>query len=62
VAALLVGRTRGRLLDVGPVVCACRDVGPRASGTAVGAGAGDLDAVAAATGAACESCRPEVSP
>jgi assimilatory nitrate reductase catalytic subunit len=60
-AALLVGRAAGSV-DRGPLVCACRNVGLRAIEAAIDAGARDLDALGAATGAGitCGSCRPEL--
>jgi assimilatory nitrate reductase catalytic subunit len=61
-AALLVGRAPGRVIDAGPLVCACRNVGATPIEHALAAGATDLDAVAEATtaGSVCGSCRPEI--
>jgi assimilatory nitrate reductase catalytic subunit len=62
-AAVLIGRALDRPVESGPVVCACRGVRAPKIETAIAAGACDLDAVAAATGAGsvCGSCRPEIA-
>jgi assimilatory nitrate reductase catalytic subunit len=62
-AALLVGREPGTRLETGPVVCSCRNVRADRIAGAIAAGATDLDAVGAATGAGatCGSCRPEIA-
>jgi assimilatory nitrate reductase catalytic subunit len=61
--ALLVGRAPGRIVEAGPVVCACRGVRRSRIEVAIAGGAADLDAVAELTGAgaACGSCRPEIA-
>jgi assimilatory nitrate reductase catalytic subunit len=60
--ALLIGRAIGAV-DHGPTVCACLKVGTRAIEAAIGAGAVNVEAVGAATGAGtnCGSCRPEIA-
>jgi assimilatory nitrate reductase catalytic subunit len=62
-AALLFGRPPGAPVDKGPMVCACLKVGAKAVQAAIAAGAANVDAVGAATGAGanCGSCRPEIS-
>jgi assimilatory nitrate reductase catalytic subunit len=59
---LLAGMPPG-FSDLGPVVCACRNVRARTLADAVANGAPDLDALGALTGAGitCGSCRPELS-
>jgi assimilatory nitrate reductase catalytic subunit len=60
--ALLAGRAPNAAADAGPLVCACMGVGAKAIAAAVAEGAGDVDAVSAATGAGsnCGSCRSEI--
>jgi assimilatory nitrate reductase catalytic subunit len=60
--ALLVGGAAAAQ-DTGPLVCACLKIGTRAIEAALAAGAADVDAVGAATGAGtnCGSCRPEIA-
>jgi assimilatory nitrate reductase catalytic subunit len=60
---LLAGRPAAPMPDTGPLVCACRRVGAATIARAAAAGACDLDAIGAATGAGvtCGSCRPEIS-
>jgi assimilatory nitrate reductase catalytic subunit len=62
-ATLLAGRPAAPVADVGPLVCACLKVGAKTIGSAIAAGAGDVDAVVAATsaGSNCGSCRPEIA-
>ncbi len=62
-ATLLAGRPAALMPEVGPIVCACLKVGANTIGDAIKAGASDLAAVAAATGAGtnCGSCRPEIA-
>ncbi len=61
-AALLSGRAPGAPQDKGALVCACLKVGTTAIHAAIAAGAVNVDAVGAATGAGtnCGSCRPEI--
>jgi assimilatory nitrate reductase catalytic subunit len=61
-AALLLGRPPGRIVESGPLVCACRGVREARIVSAIAGGAEDLDAIGAATGAgaSCGSCRPEI--
>ncbi len=61
--ALLIGRAPGRIVEAGPIVCACRGVRAQRIETAVAAGADTVDAVADSTGAgaSCGSCRPEIA-
>ena len=49
--------------DLGPSVCACRNVRQKTIEAAVAQGCADLDAIGIATGAGvtCGSCRPEIS-
>ncbi|MGQ3361765.1 MAG: (2Fe-2S)-binding protein, partial [Phreatobacter sp.] len=60
--ALLSGRAAGGMPDPGPTICACFSVGLAAVGTAIAAGAADVDAVGRATkaGTNCGSCRSEI--
>jgi assimilatory nitrate reductase catalytic subunit len=62
-AALLIGRPPGRAVEVGPVVCACRNVRAERIAAAITGGAGSIEAVGEATGAGsvCGSCRPEIA-
>jgi assimilatory nitrate reductase catalytic subunit len=62
-AALLLGRPPGRIVEAGPMVCACRGVREARIVSAIAGGAADLDAVGEATGAgaSCGSCRPEIA-
>jgi assimilatory nitrate reductase catalytic subunit len=62
-AALLVGRAPGRVVESGPVICACRGVRAERIASAIRDGARNLDAIGERTGAgaACGSCRPEIS-
>jgi assimilatory nitrate reductase catalytic subunit len=59
---LLAGLAPG-FSDLGSVICACRNVRRRTLTDAVTAGARDLDALGAVTGAGvtCGSCRPELA-
>ena len=61
-AMLLHGRAPGATADEGPLVCACNSVGARRIAAAAEAGARDVQAIGAATGAGtgCGSCRPEI--
>ena len=61
--ALLIGRAPGRLVEAGPLVCACLGVRADRIAAAARAGARTLDAVADVTGAGtnCGSCRPEIA-
>jgi len=60
---LLAGRPAAPRPDAGTLVCACLKVGAKTIVRAIGAGAHDLEAVGAATGAGsnCGSCRPEIA-
>jgi assimilatory nitrate reductase catalytic subunit len=62
-AALLIGRAPGRIVEAGPVVCACLGVRGRTIAAAIAEGANNVDAVREATGAgsSCGSCRPEIA-
>ncbi|MEQ1611918.1 MAG: (2Fe-2S)-binding protein, partial [Hyphomicrobiaceae bacterium] len=59
---LLAGRPGSGTRDVGPIVCACHEVGRNDILDAVGAGCCTVDAVGAATraGTNCGSCRAEI--
>lgn len=59
---LLHGVKPGVRADSAPIVCACAGVSAKKINDAIAAGAGDADAVGAATGAGvtCGSCRPEI--
>ncbi|MGH6909301.1 MAG: molybdopterin-dependent oxidoreductase [Phenylobacterium sp.] len=61
--ALLIGRAPGRVVDAGPMVCACRGVRAERIKAAMADGAATLDAIGEATGAGanCGSCRPEIA-
>jgi assimilatory nitrate reductase catalytic subunit len=61
--ALLVGRAPGRVVETGPVVCACRGVRAERIEGAIRDGAVTVEAVGEATGAGanCGSCRPEIA-
>ena len=61
--ALLIGRAPGRIVEAGPMICACLGVRTRKIAAAIADGADSVDAVSAATGAgsSCGSCRPEIA-
>jgi len=61
--ALLAGRPLSPREDVGAQVCACLKVGAKTIDKAIAAGATDIEAVGAVTGAGtnCGSCRPEIA-
>lgn len=61
--ALLAGAAPGAAPDAGPIVCACLKVGKASIDRAIAAGASDMDALSAATGAGsnCGSCRIELA-
>ena len=61
--ALLVGRAPGRVVETGPMVCACRGVRAERITGAARDGAVTVEAIGEATGAGatCGSCRPEIA-
>jgi len=61
--ALLIGRAPGRIVEAGPMVCACLGVRAARIAAAAAAGADTLEAIGEATGAGsnCGSCRPEIA-
>ena len=61
--ALLIGRAPGRIVEAGPMVCACLGVRAKQIAAAIAEGADSVDAVGEATGAGsnCGSCRPEIA-
>jgi assimilatory nitrate reductase catalytic subunit len=60
---ILTGRSAAPMPDVGAIVCACLKVGAKTLAASIGAGASNIEAVGAATGAGtnCGSCRPEIA-
>lgn len=60
--AVLAGRADAGRPDSGPILCACNAVGANVIHAAIDAGAMDVDAIGAATGAGttCGSCRAEI--
>jgi assimilatory nitrate reductase catalytic subunit len=62
-ASLLIGRAPGRPIEVGPVVCACRNIRSTRILAAIVAGAKIIEEVGEATtaGTVCGSCRPEIA-
>ncbi len=62
-AALLIGRAPGRIVQAGPMVCACLGVRAQRIAAAIAEGADSLEAIGESTGAGsnCGSCRPEIA-
>jgi len=62
-AGVLAGRPGSGIMDPGPVVCSCMNVGANTLIAAAGEHGFDLDRVCQVTGAGvtCGSCRPEIS-